>query len=248
MPIPKVIHYCWFGKKEKSELIKKCMESWKRFLPDYKIIEWNEDNFDVNVCKYVREAYQKKKWAFVSDYVRLYALYNHGGIYFDTDVEILRPLDIFLQHDFFTGFESKDSPITAVIAAAKGNNLIKEFLAGYSKRTFVRESGELDLTPNTQTITKAMLEKGIKRNGRKQWIENENAVIYPQIYFCPNSLSMIWGHMSSKSYAVHHFDGSWLDASQRRNSRLPWRIKHYIVGKLRNIIGTDTLVRIQNGD
>lgn len=245
MSIPKVIHYCWFGKNEKSELIKKCMESWQRVLPDYKIIEWNEDNFDVKENQYTREAYENRKWAFVSDYVRLYVLYNYGGLYFDTDVEILKPLDVFLKHEFFTGFESKDSPMTAVMGAKKGNVLIKEFLDDYSERVFVKKNGDFDLTPNTQVITKMMSEKGLKRNGRKQWIINEGFVIYPQIYFCPNCLSMIWDRPSSKSYSIHHFDGSWVDNNSKYNNQLKWKLRHYLVGKLRNSIGTDTLNKLK---
>ena len=104
--IPKVIHYCWFGRGKLPKLAKKCIKSWKKYLPDYKIIEWNEDNFDINSNQYVREAYEAKKYAFVSDYVRLYALYNYGGIYMDTDVEVIKSLDEFLIHEAFSGFES----------------------------------------------------------------------------------------------------------------------------------------------
>ena len=106
--IPKVIHYCWFGKKPLPPLAVNCIDSWKKFCPDYEIIEWNEKNFDINSNTYVREAYENKKWAFVSDYVQLYALYNYGGIYMDTDVQVLKPLDAFLNDQAFSGFEAYD--------------------------------------------------------------------------------------------------------------------------------------------
>ncbi|MEI3219550.1 MAG: glycosyltransferase [Lachnoclostridium sp.] len=99
--IPKVIHYCWFGRGKMPELANKCIESWKKYCPDYEIIEWNEDNFDINCCPYVKEAYESKRFAFVTDYVRLYAMYTQGGIYMDTDVEVLRNLDEFLIHQGF---------------------------------------------------------------------------------------------------------------------------------------------------
>ena len=105
--IPKIIHYCWFGGKPKPELAEKCIESWKKFCPDYEIVEWNEGNFNINSNLYVKQAYEAKKYAFVTDYVRLYALYTQGGIYMDTDVMVLKPLDEYLNHEAFSGFESK---------------------------------------------------------------------------------------------------------------------------------------------
>ena len=126
--IPKVIHYCWFGKNKLSKSAKKCIKSWKKHLPNYEIIEWNENNFDINCNEYVREAYKSKKYAFVSDYARIYALYNYGGIYMDTDVEVIKSLDKFLCNDAFAGLENEYSIQTAVMGCCKGNLLFKEFL------------------------------------------------------------------------------------------------------------------------
>ena len=151
--IEKKIHYIWFGSNPLPPLAKKCIESWKKFCPDYEIVEWNETNFDVNQNIYTKEAYENKKWAFVSDYVRLYALYHHGGIYMDTDVEVLKNLDDYLNHDAFSGFESSNAIPTGIIGAKKGNYHIKQLLNEYNDRHFILPNGEMDLTTNVTTIT-----------------------------------------------------------------------------------------------
>src|SRR4051794_6708390 len=117
--IPKIIHYCWFGRGDYSDLVMKCMKSWKAYLPDYKIVLWNEDNFDVNMNDFVRQAYEQRKYAFVSDYVRLYALYQSGGIYMDSDVEVVKSIDEFLHHRAFLGYEKTELLQTGVMAAEK---------------------------------------------------------------------------------------------------------------------------------
>lgn len=237
--IPKKIHYCWFGRGQKSELILRCIESWKKYCPDYEIIEWNEDNLDVNATRYTKQAYEAKKWAFVSDYARLYALYTEGGIYLDTDVELLKPLDCFLEHEAFTGFEVKDSPITAVMGAVKEHHIIKMLLDYYDTADFINEDGSLNLLTNTHIITKYFIEQGVLLNGKKQTIDS--MVIYPQIVFCPNNFSRIFEKPSKKTYAIHHFDQSWKN-SQRNNSFM-YRFRRYVVGVLRNTLGTD---RVEN--
>ena len=132
----KIIHYVWFGKGKKSELINHCIESWKKYLPDYQIKEWNEDNFDINFNAFTRGAYDAKKFAFVSDVTRLYALYTEGGIYLDTDVEVFKSLDEFLKEPAFTGFECDFYPVCATMGAEKGNPLIKELLDYYTDKQF----------------------------------------------------------------------------------------------------------------
>lgn len=236
--IPKIVHYCWFGHNEKSGLVKECINSWKKYLPDYEIIEWNEDNFDVNCNEYVKQAYQAKKWAFVSDYARLYALYNYGGLYFDTDVEVLKSFDVFLEQKAFTGFETNDSPVTAVMGSEKGHLVFYSFLKHYDDLQFIDDNGNMNLATNTHTISDYLLENGIKGNGKEQQVNDFR--VYPAIYFCPNNLSRIWNRPSRKSYAIHYFDQSWRD-KKRNESTLPGRIRRYLVGVARNIFGTYNL-------
>jgi mannosyltransferase OCH1-like enzyme len=235
--IPKKIHYCWFGRGQKSELILRCIESWKKYCPDYEIIEWNEDNLDISSCDYAREAYEAKKWAFVSDYARLYALYSEGGVYLDTDVELLKPLDCFLEHEAFTGFEVKDSPITAVMGARESHPIIKMLLDYYDTAHFVNQDGSMNLLTNTHIITEYFIKQGVLLNGKKQSITD--MVIYPQIVFCPNNFSRIFDKPSKKTYAIHHFDQSWKNS--KRNTSFLFKCRRYFVGLLRNLLGTETV-------
>ena len=143
--IPKVIHYCWFGKNPLPELAVKCINSWKKYCPDYEIIEWNENNFDLNSVTYVKEAYEAKKWAFITDYVRLFVLYEYGGVYMDTDVELLKPIDSFLTLDAFSGFESSNAVPTGIISSRKNFKFIKELLDYYNDKHFKNDDGTYKL-------------------------------------------------------------------------------------------------------
>lgn len=240
--IPKIIHYCWFGGNEKSDVIKKCINSWKKYLPDYEIMEWSELSFDLASNSYVNQAYTARKWAFVSDYVRLYALYHYGGIYLDTDVEVLKPLDEFLSAPAFTGFESKDSPITAIFGAEKENPIIRDLLKDYDDRKFLLDDGRFDLTTNTTVITETFLSMGICPNGKLQKLDQIH--IYPQIYFCPNNFTRIWDKPSAKSYTIHHFEGSWKNGKSK-SSRFVFNCRRYLVGRLRDLIGTKQLASLK---
>ena len=206
--IPKIIHYCWFGKGEKSILVKKCIESWKRKCPDYEIIEWNENNFNINLNKYVYEAYINKKWAFVSDYVRIYALYNNGGIYLDTDVEIIKRTDDFLDNNVFLGFESYDKISTGIIGAEKGNVFIKKILDSYNERHFVLENKKCDLTTNVELITKIAVEEGVVLNNTSQKVNGIS--IYPIETFSPKDNETGDINITKNTYTIHYFSGSWL--------------------------------------
>jgi len=160
--IPKIIHYCWFGRNPLPDLALKCIESWKKFLPDYEIIEWNEDNFNLDIYQYTREAYELKKYAFVSDVCRLYAIKEMGGIYLDTDVEILKPLDKFLHHNAFSGFETNYTIPTGLMASEKNGKWATEMLDYYYERPFVLDNKKIDMTTNVEIISKLMKQKGIK--------------------------------------------------------------------------------------
>ena len=193
--IPKKIHYCWFGGNPLPESFQICLASWKKYLPDYEIIEWNETNFDINCCEYVKLAASNKKWAFVSDYARALALFEQGGIYMDIDVEVKHNLDEFLHHRAFSGFEIVGSPFTALWATEKGHIWPKKVLDFYhSKKDF-------DLTTNPVFVSE-LLKTDYKIDAqRDEYQELEDGiVIYPSSYFCLDL---------PKNYASHHFVGTW---------------------------------------
>lgn len=215
--IPKIIHYCWFGKGKKSELIIKCIDSWKKFCPNYEIMEWNEENSDFNNCQYAKEAFEKGKWAFVSDYVRLVALREYGGIYLDTDVELLSSLDGFVNKDeAFVGYAEDLFIGTATIACKKENAWIKLLIEEYHKLRFINQNGELNITPNNVIITDISLKKTDFLIGNK-YIKFGNVSIYPTECFSPYKKKII-GEKSffRKNYTItkntvciHHTDLSW---------------------------------------
>ena len=214
--IPKIIHYCWFGRGQLPEEAKRYIESWKKYCPDYEIKEWNEDNFDINSNKYVKEAYESKKYAFVTDYVRLYALYNEGGIYMDTDVEVLKPLDKFLKHHAFSSFENNDSIPTGLMASEKGGEWVKNLLDEYYNISFIKEDGALDVTTNVTRITN-LTERmyGLKRKSSYQ--DLGVVTLYPHDYFCPKDWKSGNIYLTENSYAIHHFNGSWHSEKEKKN-------------------------------
>lgn len=208
--IPKVIHYCWFGRGPKSSLINKCIASWQKYLFDYEIIEWNEDNFDLDTNIFVKEAYQCQKYAFVSDYVRLYVLYKYGGIYMDTDCEVLKPLDKFLNHESFSGYEKINLIPTAIMGAKKNNYWIKMLLDYYQDRHFILSDGNLDTTTNVLIISK-ITSDAYNLTLNNQEINFNGNVIYPKEYFCPKNGFETKALITKNTYTIHHFNGSWHD-------------------------------------
>lgn len=190
------------------KLAKKCIKSWKKFLPEYELMEWNEDNFDLDMYPYAREAYDNRKFAFVTDIVRMYALYKYGGVYMDTDVEILKPLDPFLHHTAFSGFESEDRYPTGLMAAEKGSLWAKENLDWYVGKHLLRQDGSIDLTPNVDIIMSVTDTHGIIRNNQFQEIPGYFAV-YPKDYFCPSNWDTKEIVLTDNSVCIHHFAGSW---------------------------------------
>lgn len=213
--IPRIIHYCWFGHGQMPELALRCIESWHRFMPDYKYKLWNEENFDITAIPYVKEAYESRKYAFVTDYVRLYALYTEGGVYMDTDVEVLKPYDDLLSLPGFTGYEGSKHlpPVTGTMASEAGNEWVKEQLDSYVDAHFVKPDGTLDTTTNTTRISNIMERGGFVSDGKKRVYKDMH--IFPVDYFCPRQTT---GEIlfTENTYCDHHFMGSWGEGKKSR--------------------------------
>lgn len=204
MAIPKIIHYVWMGGKEKPKAIKKCMKTWTKHLKDYKIIEWNEQNFDINSHPFVKKAYENKQWAFVSDFVRAYAIYNYGGIYLDTDVFVIDKIDKLLENKAFVGYEHPDYPFTAVFGAEKGHPLIKKMLDYYN---------DLDIQykfedNNTISVSNILINDYNCKLGNVEQLLDDGIKVYKDGVLC---------NPSKDSLTVHVFLGSWLDNSPWKN-------------------------------
>ena len=238
--IPEIIHYCWFGRNEKSQLFLKCLESWKRYFPDYQIIEWNEDNFDVNIIDYTKEAYEKGKWAFVSDYARLYIIYHYGGIYFDTDVEVIKSFSHLLQENGYLGFENTTNDLKSKtintglgFAAASNDVVIKALMDEYNGIHFVDENGTMDLTPCPIRNTRALSRLGLKTNGSIQKVGN--IVIYPFEYFCGVDIANSHMYITENTYTVHHYSATW------KEKPTFWMMVKYnvLIPSVQKIIGID---------
>ncbi|KMK75036.1 glycosyltransferase family 32 protein [Alkalihalobacillus pseudalcaliphilus] len=234
--IPKVIHYCWFGGKEKPPIVEKCIKSWNRHLPHYEVKEWNEQNFDVSCNSYVEEAYAAEMYAFVSDFVRVHALYHEGGIYLDTDVEVLKPFDELLKHQSFWGFEQGDYIATSTIGAVKGHPLIEEFLESYNKKKFIKEDGSFEQLTNVKIVTELLEKKGLKRNGLFQEIKQLGA-FYPQPTFSPYDYINCRNLMNDSSFTIHHFHKGWLPTRDK--------VKGHLKRATAAIIGGDNIFRIR---
>lgn len=183
--IPKTIHYCWFGRGEMPQLAMDCIASWHKHMPDWEYILWNEDNFDVTRVAYTKEAYEAKKYAFVSDYVRLWALNKFGGLYLDVDFMVFKPFDDLLHWNAFAGFEgSKHSPLMMGVVASCANGVwVQEQLDHYKDRHFTKSDGSFDMTTNVQFITEIMKEQGFVQNGKEQ--NYKDLHVFPVDYFCP---------------------------------------------------------------
>ena len=215
MAIPKIIHYCWFGGNPKPKLAEKCIKSWKKYCPDYEIVEWNEDNFDLSATpNYVRQAMAAGRWAFVTDYVRLRALTEQGGVYMDTDVELVRPLDPYLKHQAFAGFEHPERVQTGLLACEKEFPLFQEFLHHYDNISFLLPDGTADTTTNVQVLTDLCLSKGLVLNDRLQTVAG--LTIYPKEIFCPVDFDTKVLQKTRKTVAIHWFSGSWQTEEERQ--------------------------------
>lgn len=211
--IPKTIHYCWFGRGEMPQLAKDCIASWHQFMPDWEYKLWNEDNYDINELPYVKEAYEAGKFAFVSDYVRLWALYNEGGLYLDVDFEVYQSFDTLLNHKAFAGFEgSKHSPLMmGVCASEPKGEWVQEMLNAYQDRHFILSDGSIDLTTNVQFVTAVMAANGFRQDGMEQ--EYKDLHVFPVEYFSPKLTTGEYVR-TRNTYCEHKGLASWSNHSK----------------------------------
>lgn len=225
--IPKIIHYCWFGGAPLPELAVKCIESWKKYCPDYEIRRWDESNFDLNCCRYVQEAYAAKKWAFVSDVARFRILYEYGGIYLDTDVEIIRPLDGILAQGGFMASESNccDVATGLGIAAPPQLPLYSEIISQYERSGFFQENNAENLTTVVKRVTQILEGHGLEHKNTVQRIAG--IIIYPKDFFCPKDLNTGKIEITPNTYAIHHYDASWWSEEQKAYWKLVTRFSKY---------------------
>lgn len=237
MSIPKIIHYCWFGGNEKPKKVKKCIESWKKFMPEFEIIEWSESNFDINALQYTKQAYEMKKYAFVSDVARLNALNTYGGIYFDTDVEVFKNFTPLLNEKCILGFEEEEYIATSMMAAEPNNKLINRFLKIYDNISFLDEEGNIIEGTNVSKLTDLLVEKGLKRENIYQKLD-DNISIYPKEYFSPYVYPYGIYQITDNSYCVHHFFVSWQSKTVL--------LKRYLKMVIAKLIGLDNTKKIRN--
>lgn len=211
--IPKKIHYCWFGGGKIPARELRCIASWKKFLPDFELVLWDESRFDVNSVFFTKEAYEAKKFAFVADYVRLFALLNEGGVYLDTDVEIIRPFDDFMKFDAFGSFETPLVVQTGVIGSVSNGNLIKKMFEYYRDRHFLLADGSFDQIPNSKIITDMLIKDGLELKNLHQSLTSFE--IFPSDYFCPINQATWEIVVTPNTYCIHYLSGSWLPKKNR---------------------------------
>lgn len=211
--IPKIIHYCWFGKKKKPKEIEKCIDSWHKVLPEYQFMEWNEENFDINCNKYTRRAYDENKYAFVSDVARLKALYEYGGIYLDVDVLVFQKFDKILSCQCVFGFEEGNYVATSFMACVRNHPLIGDFLDNYNNEQFD------NCVTNVTRLTDILIKKGLIKNGCKQQIEGD-IVVYPKEFFSPYDYINCVMEKTDDTICAHLFYVSWMNKKERMKKRV----------------------------
>ena len=239
--IPKKIHYCWFGRNPLPKSALKCIASWKKFFPDYEIIEWNEDNFDVNCIPYTAQAYEAKKYAFVSDYARFKILYEHGGLYFDTDVEVIRPMDNIIERGSFMGIEKSLATTRGQgwigvnaglgLGAPSGLLMYRKVLDFYDQRSFLGETETV-----VTNVTQLLILEGLANDDEIQHVAGIN--IYSSEYFCPMDSTTGIMDITPLTVSIHHYTCSWID-----HSTLEYRI-HALKKWLIKILGEKFIMKI----
>lgn len=226
--IPKIVHYIWFGGKPYPEKIRYCIDSWKKYLPGYEFMLWNENSFDVNSVPFTKQAFEHKKWAFVSDYVRVYALYKYGGWYLDTDNEICKPLTPFENHRMVLGTDD-DGALTALMGSERGHELWRKILNYYETMDFVREDGSLNMTVNNKYIEKLLFAYGFENKNIYQTLQG-GIEVYPDDYFHVVSFLTQKHHRTKNTYAIHWHTNLWLPKSSRFKRFIREKILSPIIG------------------
>lgn len=213
--IPKIIHYCWFGKGPIPDIGVECINSWKKNLPDYKIIKWDENNFDVLSHNFTKKAYEEKKYAFVSDYVRLYALESMGGVYLDIDELVLKDFSsLLIRRSIVACFESPNSVMMGLIAAEKGDKIISNFIDIYDnwdKKEYIA---------NPQIFTELLVNNGLELNGEYQELNDGLIAIYPNDYFCCYDFSVYKERVTKNSYAMQKYAGTWTNGKSTKSKKI----------------------------
>jgi len=223
--IPKIIHYCWLSKDPIPEALKTYMDTWKVKLPDYEFMLWNFDRFDINSSIWVKEAFEKKKYAFAADYIRLYSVYNYGGIYLDMDVEVLKTFNPFLNTSLLMGYEESGYLEMAVIGSIKKHPFIKAILNSY-ERPFINKDGTLNARPMPLVVNDLCkklnykLAIGVKPN----LLESENINVFPSEFFSPKSWELNKVNSTENTVCIHQFQGSWLSKSRKNTLK----VKHFL--------------------
>ena len=225
----KTIHYCWFGGSPKPAVVEKCIASWRKFLPDFEIKEWNETNFDVNCCEYVKQAYEAKKYAFVSDYARFYVLEKFGGLYFDTDVEVIKPFDGLFEDEAFAAFETPQFIAPGLVLWVKEphNPFLQKMIERYHSESFLKSDGQPDLTTICVKFTDELKKHGFEPNNKLQ--KCAGFTLYPVDYF--NPFNDLTGKLTKteNTYAIHWYSKTWMSTSQKIRNKIT-RILHRFLG------------------
>lgn len=247
--IPQIIHYCWFGDGEIPQKEQKCIETWKEKFPEYKLMLWNEDNFDIEQCVFVKQAYESKEYAFVSDYARTKVLYEFGGLYLDTDVEVKKDFPDSEYENGFMGFERRKFLGTAVMASVPKNEIILKLVRFYEKQPFLQKNGDRNIIANVSLLTDIMVEEGLVLGGSEQ--DCGGFHIYPREYFYPKKTDTGEFLITEKTCAIHRCHNSWMtEREKRRGTNILWiKIARPILQRIRKIgikiLGKDRIKKLE---